>query len=261
MKVPAMHLPLIEPLQDTISVVNQDITRKTVVVAEARKSVHVRFCSALEDTGHRVVIVESVHELLECVSARLTELDLLILSLKLQDSDGIEFVRSLKKIDEGKIPTLILSSTIENAEQIRELAKLKLAGYINDYSSAETIRTTLTPHLFPDNFNRRSSARVVISLPASYRTGETLVTATTLNLSKGGVALRTLNPLDKATKAFLQFRLPGTSHNIDTEARVAWSDRRGSMGLQFEKISPADQALINNFIDTKSLPRQIHQTD
>lgn len=257
----ATHLTRIAPLQDTISVVSQDIISKTVAVAEARESVHVRFISALENTGHQVVLVETVDELLECVSARLTELDLLILSLKLRDSDGIDFVRSLKKIGAGKIPTLILSSTVENAEQIRELAKLEVAGYINDYSSVEAIRTTLTPYLFPDNFNRRSSARVVISLPVSYRTGKTIVTATTLNLSKGGVALRTLNPLGQTTKASLQFRLPGTSHNIDAEARVAWSDRRGSMGLQFEKISPADQASINDFIDTKSLTRQIHQTD
>ena len=256
-----MHLILIEPLQDTIHVVNQDIISKTVVIAEARKSVHERFIAALEDTGHRVVLVENLDELLECISARLTELDLLIISLKLQDSNGIEFIRSLKKMGAGKIPTLILSGTVENAEQIRELAKFKVTGYINDYSSAETIRTTLTPYLFPDNFNRRSSARVVISLPASYRTGETILTATTLNLSKGGIALRTLNPLDQATKTFLQFRLPGTSHNINAEARVAWSDRRGSMGLQFEKISPVDQSLINDFIDTKSLPRQTHQTN
>ena len=93
-----------------------------------------------------------------------------------------------------------------------------------------------------------NSLPIVISLPVSYRTGETILTATTLNLSKGGIALRTLNPLDQATKTFLQFRLPGTSHNIDAEARVAWSDRRGSMGLQFEKISPADRYEIGFYI-------------
>ena len=37
---------------------------------------------------------------------------------------------------------------------------------------------------------------------------------------------------------------------MDVEARVAWSDRRVGMGLQFEKVEPADQAAIDEFVDS-----------
>jgi hypothetical protein len=37
---------------------------------------------------------------------------------------------------------------------------------------------------------------------------------------------------------------------MDIDARVAWSDRRVGMGLQFERVSPADQHAINDFVDS-----------
>jgi len=30
---------------------------------------------------------------------------------------------------------------------------------------------------------------------------------------------------------------------------VAWSDRRVGMGIQFEQVEPAHQAIIDNFVD------------
>ena len=42
--------------------------------------------------------------------------------------------------------------------------------------------------------------------------------------------------------------MPGTKKDIDAEARVAWSDRRVGMGLQFTSIDPAAQALVDGYI-------------
>jgi hypothetical protein len=39
--------------------------------------------------------------------------------------------------------------------------------------------------------------------------------------------------------------------DIDAAGRVAWSDRKVGMGIQFERISPADQRTIDGFIDTQ----------
>ena len=47
----------------------------------------------------------------------------------------------------------------------------------------------------------------------------------------------------------MRFRLPGSKRDIEAESRVAWSDRRVGMGLQFEKVEPADQAAIDEFVD------------
>jgi hypothetical protein len=44
--------------------------------------------------------------------------------------------------------------------------------------------------------------------------------------------------------------LPGSKRDIDAEARVAWTDRRVGMGLQFELVGPADQHAIDEFVDS-----------
>ena len=104
----------------------------------------------------------------------------------------------IRKIDGGRLPILVFSGTIASAEEVRDLAALGVAGYVNEYSAVQHILPSLAPHLFPDNFNRRGSPRVVLGIPVAYRFGNTIAAALTLNLSKGGVAIRTMSPLDQA---------------------------------------------------------------
>ena len=111
------------------------------------------------------------------------------------------------------------------------------------------ILPSLAPHLFPDSFNRRSSPRVVLGIPIAYRFGNTIATALTLNISRGGIAIRTTSPLAPGARIKIRFRLPSGKREVDVEARVAWSDRRVGMGLQFEGVNAADQAAIDEFVE------------
>jgi hypothetical protein len=149
----------------------------------------------------------------------------------------VELVRSIRKLDDGRLPILIFSGTITSAEEVRELAALGVVGYVNEYSAVQHILPSLAPHLFPDNFNRRVSPRVVLGIPVAYRFGNTIAAALTLNLSRGGIAIRTTSPLDNAAKVRVRFRLPGSKHDIDAGARVAWSDRRHGMACSSRKSS------------------------
>jgi uncharacterized protein (TIGR02266 family) len=225
------------------------VSAKTVVVADDTAFVRDRFKAALEGAGHRAVTVRSAAELLLRVRADLAHIDLLVLDLRLPHANGVEMVRTIRKIDDGRVPILVFSGTIASADEVRDLAALGVAGYVNEYSAVQHILPSLAPHLFPDNYNRRTSPRVVLGIPIAYRFGNTIAAALTLNLSHGGIAIRTTSPLDQNARARLRFRLPGSKKDIDVEARVAWSDRRVGMGMQFEKVQPADQGAIDDFVD------------
>ena len=82
----------------------------------------------------------------------------------------------------------------------------------------------------------------MLGIPIQYRFGNTIAAALTLNLSRGGIAIRTTSPLDGGLED--QGALPHArlKRDIDAEGRVAWSDRRVGMGIQFEKVDPANQA-------------------
>src|ERR1700681_4714815 len=225
------------------------VSTKTVIVADDTAFVRDRFRTALEAAGHKAVVVKSAAELLARVRADLAQIDLIVLDLRLPHAPGVELVRSIRKLDEGRLPILIFSGTIASADEVRELAALGVAGYVNEYSAVQHILPSLAPHLFPDNFNRRGSPRVVLGIPTAYRFGNTIAAALTLNLSRGGIAIRTTSPLESGAKVRLRFRLPGSKRDIDAESHVTWSEQRNGMGLQFEKVDPIDQAAIDEFVD------------
>jgi len=228
---------------------NASIATKTVVIADDTAFVRDRFRTAIEAAGHKAIAVKSAAELLARVRADLDQIDLIVLDLRLPHAPGVDLVRSVRKLDDGRLPILVFSGTIASADEVRDLAALGVAGYVNEYSAVQHILPSLAPHLFPDNFNRRSSPRVVLGIPIQYRFGNTIAAALTLNLSHGGIAIRTTSPLDASAKIKVRFRMPGSKRDVDAEGRVAWSDRRVGMGIQFETVDPANQTIIDNFVD------------
>src|SRR5438046_3252408 len=228
---------------------SSSVATKTIVIADDTAFVRDRFRTALENAGHKAVLVKSAAELLARVRADVNQIDLLVLDLRLPHAPGVDLVRSVRKLDDGKLAILIFSGTIASADEVRDLAALGVAGYVNEYSAVQHILPSLAPHLFPDNYNRRSSQRVALGIPIQYRYGNTIAAALTLNLSHGGIAIRTTSPLDTGSKIKVRFRMPGSKKDIDGEGRIAWSDRRVGMGIQFEKVDAANQGIIDNFVD------------
>ncbi len=222
---------------------------KTVVVADDTAFVRERFKSALEDAGHRARTASTAAELLQTIKTDLDRIDLVVLDLRLPHANGVELLRSIRRIDNGKLPILVFSGTIASAEEVRALTALGIAGYINEYSATPHILPSLAPHLFPDTFHQRRSPRVIVGLSVAYRFGNTIAAALTLNLSRFGAAIRTTSPLEPGTVIRVRFRLPAAKREIDTEARVVWSDRRLGMGVQFERVDTESQRAIDDFID------------
>jgi uncharacterized protein (TIGR02266 family) len=223
---------------------------KTVLVADETDFVRDRFRTALEGAGHRAVLVSSAPELLERLRGAASPVDLVLLDVRLSRSSGVSLVRAVRDLIGDDMPILVFSGTIASSEEVRALARLGVAGYINEYSAVAHIVRGLSPHLAEEEAaNRRSSPRVVLGVPVTYRIDNRIMSGLTLNLSRGGLAIRTAGPLTAGVLVRVRFRLPGGSGEIDASARVAWSDRRVGMGLQFDTVSPADQRTIDDFVD------------
>ena len=214
-----------------------------------RRSCATASSAALEGAGHRALTAKSAARAARARARRPDQLDLLVLDLRLNHALGGRGRAPLRKLDDGRLPILVFSGTVPNADEVRELAALGVAGYLNEYSAVQHILPSMAPHLFPDSFNRRASPRVVLGIPIAYRVGNAIAAALTLNLSRGGMAIRTTSPLEIDAKARLRFRLPGSKKDIDAEARVCWTDARIGMGLHFDRVEAADQKAIDEFVD------------
>ena len=213
-----------------------------------------RFSDALKEAGHKAVCVTTRSSLLECMQQNVEMIDLLLLDLSLTKLPDKTIQQSIKSIGAVGSSTLIFSGSLASARDIMELADVGITNYINEYSSTQQILPSLTPHLFPNNFDRRTSSRVVLNIPITYKCENTIATAVTLNISKGGLGIRTINPAGQGSKVEVRFRLPGYASDIEATSRTAWSDKqRGGMGLQFEQVDSLDQSVIDNFIDQQVL--------
>ena len=195
------------------------------------------------------MIVKSVAQLFAHVRADLAELDLIVLDLRMPHASGVELVRRIRKLDQGHLPILVFSGTVWSVDEVRELAALGVAGYLNEYSAVEHILPSIAPHLFPDVYNQRESPRVVLGLAVSYRIGKQITAALSLNLSRGGIAIRTAVPPPRDTTVKMKFALPGSKKEMQTEGTVCWSVPRVGMGIRFTEVKPADQESINTFVD------------
>jgi len=78
--------------------------------------------------------------------------------------------------------------------------------------------------------------------------GNAIVTGLSINISAGGMAIRTTSPLDVDAVVKVRFRMPKGTHDVDADARVAWSVQRVGMGLQFTRIEPADQKALDAYV-------------
>ena len=220
---------------------------KTVVIAAHDTALAERFAAALTSAKHRAMVVTKYEALVERLVDTSDRIDLIILDLQLGTCKGPSLVQSIQKIERCP-PVLIFSSSVTSNNEARQLTNLGVVGYVNEHCPTQQILSVLAPHLSPDSFNRRSNPRVTLGIPVSYAVGDSLSTATTLNLSKGGIAIRTMTPLELSSKLRIRFRLPGTKREIEADARVVWTDQRVGMGLQFERVDGADQVAVDRFL-------------
>jgi DNA-binding response OmpR family regulator len=79
--------------------------------------------------------------------------------------------------------------------------------------------------------------------------GKTL-TASSTNISEGGIALLMREALPKGATPMLQFSLPESSIHIDVEAEVAWADMKGIAGLRFHTMPKASQVQLDEWLDS-----------
>jgi uncharacterized protein (TIGR02266 family) len=226
------------------------VASKTVIVADDTAFVRDRFKSALERAGHTAISVSSGSELVSRVKTNPAAIDLIVVDLRLPQANGVNIVRTLRNLDARRPSIVVFSGTIANAAEVRELAALNVGGYVNEYTALQHIVPSLAPHLFPGDFNRRTGPRVVLGIPIAYRFGNTIAAALTLNISRGGVAVRTTNPLDTGVTVKARFRMPMGKKDIDVESQVAWSNKRVGMGLEFLDIRPDDQQTIAEYVDS-----------
>ncbi|MEP6782154.1 MAG: hypothetical protein ABI983_00715 [Acidobacteriota bacterium] len=127
----------------------------------------------------------------------------------------MDLIKRIRKLDNGRLPILVFSGSVQSVDEMRQLAALGVAGYLNEYSAVEHILPSIAPHLFPGTFHRREHPRVVMGIPV----------------------------------CIVKFALPGSKRELEAEAVVCWGVEKAGIGMQFTKVKAADQGVIDTFVE------------
>lgn len=101
----------------------------------------------------------------------------------------------------------------------------------------------------------REEQRIKKTLSLSYKDHESFVNAYTYNIGKGGLFIKTANPLPEGESFILKLKLPGVEEQLKINCVVAWVNKDDShpekpagMGLKFVDMNVNERHLIDKYI-------------
>jgi DNA-binding response OmpR family regulator len=96
---------------------------------------------------------------------------------------------------------------------------------------------------------RRRYFRLALDIPVRVAVdGRKQTVANTMNLSEGGMALRSNDDLPLNGLLSLSFLLPGHKTDLELRGVVVWKDPRGHAGIRFEPMPAATRQNLNDWL-------------
>jgi len=115
---------------------------------------------------------------------------------------------------------------------------------------------------FPE---RRAYPRAEVKIEIEFKYTIDFVTSYMLNISKGGLFIRTDEALPLNTIVFLRFTMPGDTKPIETEGKVVWCNTNKAkgyfprgMGIKFLNLNSDAAEKIKLFVDEHIAQIQSH---
>ena len=112
-----------------------------------------------------------------------------------------------------------------------------------------------------DGSERRKHKRYPVTLKISYTNLDTFFYDYAVNISRGGVYIKTGEPLPVGSSVKLNFEVPGTEAEIETQGKVVRTVRQGKgsfeppgMGIKFDSLKKEYVELINTLWEESTQP-------
>ncbi len=170
-----------------------------------------------------------------------SKIDALIVDCDLNGSS--QFMREVRSVEgqPGAVPLVIMGS--RQCNQILDETGA-LFAFEKPISVEQAVRTlSAARNMILDGRLRYHRTGLEVPVSVSCK-GRKAMDAYLVNLSQGGMQLRT-NDLVANPKALqVSFALPGARTGLKAKAEVAWQDQRGNLGIRFVKLAPQQQRTL-----------------
>ena len=101
--------------------------------------------------------------------------------------------------------------------------------------------------------DKRTSPRVAPNIEIVFRESGSFIKSYMLNVSGGGIFIRTDRPLPLDSALAIKMQLPGDSEKMPVQGKVVWSNGHSKafpagMGIQFTEVAPGHKEKIDAFV-------------
>lgn len=77
------------------------------------------------------------------------------------------------------------------------------------------------------------------------------ITASSTNISEGGMAIRTLGKLSKESHALFRFMLPAINTTLELKGQITWADGTGHAGVRFLDVPQSSQYQLEKWLNDR----------
>jgi CheY-like chemotaxis protein len=214
------------------------MTLSSMVVSRDWQEVSVLEC-ILGSLQMTVAVEQEPQQALDRLSR--SKVDALIVDCDLNGSS--QLLRELQAPErQGNAAPLVLMGTAGCARTLDETGAL--FAFEKPISVEQAVRTlSAARNLIFDGRLRyhRTGVEVPVSLKSK---GRKFQSAVLVNLSQGGMQIRTDLAVNASDPLQIAFELPGSKSAVKAQAEIVWQDLHGNVGIRFKKVAQPQQRTL-----------------
>src|SRR6266496_3805992 len=166
-----------------------------------------------------------------------TKIDALIVDCDLNGS--FQLLRDLQALPKEPTVPLVIMGGPQCLGTFDETGAL--FAFEKPISVEQAVRTLSAAHTMILD-RRLRYHRTGLAVPVSLKSkGKRQEAAQLINVSQGGMLLRSDSPIDTRSTLQVSFELPGAKSGLKANAEVVWQDGEGNLGVRFVRVAPPQQ--------------------
>jgi hypothetical protein len=169
-----------------------------------------------------------------------SKVDALIVDCDLNGS--AQFLHELRRSEKPNSVPLVIMGAPRCSQSLEETGAL--FAFEKPISVEEAVRTlSAARSMILDGRLRYHRAGLEVPVSVTCK-GRKTMGAYLINVSQGGMQIRTHDPVEPVTALQVSFELPGARSLLKAKAEIAWQDKRGNLGIRFVKLAPQQQRTL-----------------
>ena len=226
---------------------------KTIMLAESSPLATLRIKETLESAGHRVLLTDSAEDMVKKLRIH-QSIDLLLMDLHLNKANGIRLLEWMNLNISRQYPIICMTSQSE-ADQVNwKIKELGAEKAISKNLPPEALKDEINDVLFSYFKKSRFTKRRLTAIPAKFNLGAAIHDGNILNISDGGLFLRTTLNMMTGSKLKIDFTLPNKERTpVTTTGTVKWVTPKTQKESTFTGVGIAfaegtDNSLLKSFV-------------